>query len=64
MDSTNVLVALCTAVICLPLGGIFGHAIASHVSNEARQIKSFVSGEIASVKEDAVLLAKKAAKKV
>lgn len=53
-----------SAAVFFPLGALFGHALAAHVSVEASAIKAHVSAVVGAVKSDAQTVLSDAAKKV
>jgi hypothetical protein len=42
-----------SAVVFLPLGALYGHSVAAHVSAEASAVKAHVTATFATVKADA-----------
>jgi hypothetical protein len=64
MFETIAVTVAASAVVFLPLGAIFGHAIAAHVSAEASSVKAHVTAAVGAAKADVSGALADAAKKV
>jgi hypothetical protein len=64
MFETIAITVAASAAVFFPLGALFGHALAAHVSAEASAIKAHVTAAVAGVKGDASAALADAAKKV
>jgi hypothetical protein len=53
MFETVAVTVAVSAVVFLPLGALYGHSVAAHVSAEASAVKAHVTATLAAVKSDA-----------